>query len=438
MKLYYSFFLILLVTAPLITTVAQNRMVLTVDQAVETGLANNKALKISSYGLKGAEAKLNESSASRLPSLSVSAVYTRLSEVDPFSIVTPFGKFDLAPSILNSYTTKLTLTQPIFTGFKLKSAVELADLGFQSAKEDYNKSKDEVVLNIKSAYWNLYKAKQFKTLLDENISQIKARLKDAKNLFDQGLLTRNDLLKLEVQLSDVMYRRADAENAVELSKIALNNTMGLPLGTETDISEKADLTDMAYLNLNDLITTASANRPELKAAGLRIKAGETGITMAKSGWYPQVAAVGNYNYSRPNQRIFPTKDEFKGTWDLSLSLSYNLWNWNATSYQTEQAEAQLDQARDGFKSVEDLIILDVTQSYLSLKQSVSKVKISEQGVEQAQENYRLTSDRFKQGLALSADVIDAEVALLQAKTNYNNATVDCMVSLARLNRAIGK
>ncbi|NUN09929.1 MAG: TolC family protein [Ignavibacteriaceae bacterium] len=420
------------------STYSQDKLMLTLDKAVETGLANNKNLKIAYYGLKGAEAKLNETGTSRLPSLSASLVYTRLSEVDPFILATPFGTFDISPSILNSYTSKLTLTQPIFTGFKLNSAINLAEIGVENAKEDFNKNRDDVVLNVKSAYWNMYKAKQFAALLDENIQQINARLKDAKNLFDQGLITRNDVLKLEVQLSDILYRKTDADNAAELAKLALNNAMGLPLITETDITDKAEVSEMANINLTDLINTAKTNRPEIKSAGLRMKAGETNITMAKSGWYPQVAAVGNYNYARPNQRIFPTKDEFKGTWDLSLSVSFNIWNWMATSYQTEQAEVQLEQAKDGYRSVEDLVVLDVTQSYLGLKQANNKVKISELGVKQAAENYRLTSDRFKQGLVLSADVIDAEVALLQAKTNLNNSTVDYMISLAKLNRAIGK
>lgn len=440
MKSFYKVFLsaMLINVLTFVQANAQEKVMLTVEKAVETGLSNNKNLKIAFYGLKGAEAKLSETGTSRLPSLSASFVYTRLSEVDPFVLTTPFGTFDISPSILNSYTNKLTLTQPIFTGFKLSSATELAEIGMESAREDYNKNRDDVVLSVKTAYWNLYKAKEFSKLLEENIQQINARLKDAKNLFDQGLITRNDVLKLEVQLSDIMYRKTDADNGVELARLALNNAMGIKLTTPTDISDKVEKIEPATLNLDDLINTAKSNRPEIKSAGLRMKAGETNITMAKSGWYPQVAAVGNYNYSRPNQRIFPTKDEFRGTWDISLSVSFNIWNWMATSYQTEQAEVQLEQAKDGYKSIEDLVTLDVTQSYLSVKQAYNKVQISELGVKQAAENYRLTADRFKQGLVLSADVIDAEVALLQAKTNLNNSTVDYMISLAKLNRAIGK
>jgi len=136
MRSFYRNIALLFLFAGYISASAQNSLTLTVDQAVETGFANNKALKISFYGLKGAEAKLNEVGTSRYPSLSLSAVYTRLSEVDPFSIVTPFGTFNLAPSIVNSYTTKLTLAQPLFTGFRLSSAVDLADIGLQNAKAD--------------------------------------------------------------------------------------------------------------------------------------------------------------------------------------------------------------------------------------------------------------------------------------------------------------
>jgi outer membrane protein TolC len=170
----------------------------------------------------------------------------------------------------------------------------------------------------------------------------------------------------------------------------------------------------------------------------RVKASETGITAAKSDWWPQLYLTGNYYYSRPNQRILPTQDKFNATWDISVSMSFNLWNWGATSDRTDAAEAQFEQAKDGYKVLKDRVTLEVTANYLNINKSEEKMTVSEQSVKQAEENYKVTDEKFKNGLALNSDLLDAEVALLQAKTNYIQSVVDYELALAQLKKSIGE
>ena len=171
---------------------------------------------------------------------------------------------------------------------------------------------------------------------------------------------------------------------------------------------------------------------------LRLKAGEAGVTAARSGWFPQIYLSGNYYYSRPNQRIFPTQDIFKDTWDVSVGVSVDIWNWGATIHQTDQAQAQLAEAKDALGQIQDAITLDLTQAYLNLQQAKERISVADQGVKQAEENNRVTSKRFNVGLASTSDMIDAEVAQLQAKTNYTNALVDYELAQARIAKSIGE
>jgi len=224
---------------------------------------------------------------------------------------------------------------------------------------------------------------------------------------------------------------------VQLAGIALNNVLGIPLTTNIAIGSGIDVKEFNNNDLTNLLSTSYEVRPELRAADLRSKAGEAGVTAAQSGWYPQVSLVGNYTYARPNSRIFPTKDQFDGTWDVSLALSYDLWNWNATSYQTQQAEAQLLQAKDAYSLAKDAVTLEVTQNFLNVNQAKEKIAIAKLAQEQAEENFRVTGEKFKQGLALSSELIDSEVAYLQAKTNYTTSVVDYELALARLQKSVG-
>ncbi len=417
---------------------AQEKLSLTVEQAIEIGLQNSKGLHSSLMKVKGAEAKVKESNALRLPSLKLNAGFRRLSEVDPFSITTPFGKFDIAPAILENYSATVSLFQPLFTGFRLLGNSEMNEQLSNATNEEYNKDKSELVYNVKNAYWSLFKASQFKKLMDETLDQIKAHVEDAKNLEKAGMMTRNDILKLEVQLSNVMYQQIDAENGVKLAGVALNNTLGISLNTQVEIASLVNLNDVEIDELSKLVEEAVQRRPELKAADSRIKASEAGVTMAKSSWYPQVSLVANYYYSKPNQRIMPTKNEFIDTWDAGINLSFNIWDWLTTSRQTEQAESQLAQAVDGLGMMKDGITLEVTQNYLNLSQAKRKIEIARLTVDQATENMRVTSDKFKNGMALSSDIIDAETALISAKTIYTNSIVDYELAKAKLDKSTGK
>jgi outer membrane protein len=418
---------------------AQDVKKLSVEESVQIGLENSHSLHSSKEKVKNAQSRLSELKTNLLPSLKFSGIYTRLSPIEPFILNVPgLGTFNLASNIVNNYSAKLTLQQPLFTGFKLISSVDMADYNALAQKQDYTKDEHDLIYNIKNAYWILYKANQLKTVVDENVNQIKAHLDDVNNMFNQGLATKNDVLKVQVQLGDVQIKQIDANNNVRLSMIALDNVMGLSLSTQIEPAEKI-ISKVEALNTLDLyLDKAYQYRPELIGMDFRIKAGESGVTLAKSGWWPQLFLVGDYLSARPNQRIFPTTDTFKETWDVSLSVSWDLWNWGVTSHQTDQAQTQVEQAKDSYNITKDNITLEVTQTYLNILQAKEKMILAGNNVSQAEENYRVTDEKFKNGLTLNSELLDAEVALLTAKTNYVQSQVDYELAKAQLEKSSGE
>jgi outer membrane protein TolC len=291
--------------------------------------------------------------------------------------------------------------------------------------------------DVKSAYWNLYKAIEFKKVIDENVEQVKAHLKDVKSFYAQGIVTKNEVLKVEVQLSNTLILQTDAQNNVRLAGISLNNVLGISLITEVELASTIQHQPRESDEINSLIQKATEQRPEVQAMEYRVKAGEAGVTLARSGWFPQIYLNGNYYYARPNPRIVPAQDQFKDTWDVNLSVSLDIWNWGTTVHQTNQAQAQLAQAQDALGQLRDGITLEVTQNYLNFNQAKERIALAETTVSQAEENYRITNEKFKAGLALNSDLLDAEVALLQAKWTYIQALVEDELADARLQKSIG-
>jgi outer membrane protein TolC len=421
---------------------SQQRMALTVEQAVQIGIENSKALKNSRFKVDASEAKAKETGTLGLPSLKVQGSYTRLSTVPASAFENPSNPalppIEIAPAIMNNYGVKATVQQPLFTGGKISGAEDAAQYSAEASKQDFQKDRADMIYNVKAAYWNLFRANEFRKVVDENVQQIQSHLTDAENLLKQGMLTSNDVLKVQVQLSDAKVRQIDAKNNVQLSMIALNNTLGLPLATDIEIASSLQPADAPNSEISSLVKRAMEQRPDLIAMNARIKASEAGLSSARGGWWPQVYLVGNYNYLRPNQRIFPAKDEFRDTWDVTLSVSIDIWNWNQTGHQTSQAQAQVAQAEEGMSLMKDGVTLEVTQNYLMMNQMKERITVAEQGVAQAQENYRVMNERFKKGLVPNSELLDAEVALLQAQLNRTQSMVDFELASARLSRSIGE
>jgi outer membrane protein TolC len=186
-----------------------------------------------------------------------------------------------------------------------------------------------------------------------------------------------------------------------------------------------------------LQTLALERRPELKSMHLRRDMNSAGVTAAEGGWYPQVFLAANYDYARPNQRIIPPKDQWDGTWDVGVTLQWNIWDWYATDHQTAQAEAALRQSEAGIVQINDAVTLDVAQQYFNAQTTKDEVEVAHEGMEQAQESYRMTSEKFKNGVASNTDMLDAETALLQAKLTHTQAVVEFTLAIARLKKAVG-
>jgi outer membrane protein TolC len=383
-----------------------------------------------------AEAKAREVSASLYPSLKVQASYQRLSSVPEFKIPFP-GIPTIFPYIADNYAARASFQQPLFTGWKLQGAANNASFQAEATRSDVVKDKGELVFSIKSAYWNLFRAREINRLADENVAQVSAHLEDIENLTKQGLVTTNDLLKVKVQLSNSRLLQSDAANNVQLATIVFNSTVRLPLQTDIEITSPLSPTSKEFGELEKLLTKAFMQRPEVLAMESRIKASDAAIVSAAGGWFPQIFLTGNYYYSRPNQRIIPVKDEFQDTWDVGVSVQFDLWNSLTTVHQTSQARSQHEQNKDFLATLKDGVTLEVTQNYLNYQQAKERIRLSELSVQHANESHRMASEKFKSGLTTSSELLDAEVALLQSKLQLTQALVDHELSEARLTKSVG-
>lgn len=410
---------------------------LSIGESVTIMLGQSHALHSSKMEMESADARAQEARSAGLMTAKLSAAYTRLSDVPSFSIGPPLlsTPITIYPAILNNYTARLSLQQPLFAGSRFSGAIALADNMAGAALEEYNQDRAELILAVKSAYWKLYLAREIRSVIAENVRQTEAHLNDIRHLFEQGMATKNDVLRVEVQYSEAKVRQISADNNAQLALNALNNILGIPLQTPVELTTELYSESLTIPPLESLLEHAHANRSDLRAALLRKTAAEEGVAMARSAYYPQISLFGNFYYSRPNQRLFPAKDEFRDTWDVGVSLSWDLWNWGATRHQATQAERRVDQSNDGIQQLTDAITLEVTQAFLALKESQQRIVVAKKGVDQGEENYRSIQNKFKNGLVVNAELTDAEAALLSTKWIHIQALADYNLAIAQLEKA---
>lgn len=410
------------------------------QEIIQLGIQNSKTLKISDAKLLSASAKVNEINSQRFPQLKFNASYMRLSDVPPFEISMSFlpNPIRIQDAILNSYNFKLSLQQPIFTGFKLSSLNSAANYNLESSELDYSKEINEETFKIISAFWNVYKIDNANKILEENLKSLESHINDSRNFLENDLITKNDLLKLEVQKSTVELKKIEAENSLEIAKALLNKTIGNDLSDKIEINTDEIIFSEINLDFNNLLSEAKSNRLEIQSLSKKLSAGKEQLTASKSGWYPSIFLISDFYYSRPNQRIFPQKDQFDDTWDVGISLSWDIWNWGYNSSQSQQAESNLIQLETTKAQIEDAIEIEVYNTFLQFQSVIKKVELNKLTLEQTEENYRITNDKYLVQLVGSTDLIDAETSLYSAKTELLNSLIDYELAKIKLDKVVGK
>lgn len=423
-----------------ISGAAQNpSRTLTIGQAVDMGIANSKTLRLDTLRLEQARVKQKQISDAALPNASLTAGYTRLSPVDPLVITLPNNPepIPLFPVILNNYTTRASISQPVFTGFKLKYAQESYGYLEQAARSDVSRDVNEVKFNIMSAYIALVKLQMSRSILVENLNAAKQRVTDVRAQSDRGVATENDVLKTQLYQSNLELSLSDMDNTIAVSQFNLCVLLGLP--NSTIVPDTTGLfAAVSLLPEQSYESDALSNRADAQAVDSRVMAAKSNQKVAEAAYYPTVAVGANYTFARPNQRIIPYVDEFRGTWDVGVSMSWSVTSLFTAKHTVADAALQTDQLQTQAQVLDDNIRMEVFQNYSAVLSAIEKIRILELTLRQAQENARQMKVKFDQQVAMMSDVLDADAAVLQSQINLVLQRAEQSTAYYRLLKSTGK
>ena len=268
-------------------------------------------------------------------------------------------------------------------------------------------------------------------LSKDSVERLSAHLQNVQAQYDVGVVAKVDVLRSQVELADAEQTLIKAQNAYDLAVADLNNIIGLPHGTDLNVTESLQYNK--YDNpMENCINFALANRPELFQAEAGIEAAKAAVKVAKSGYMPQVAASASNDWSSTS---WPGDDN--QNWGVGVSVSMNVFDSGVTAAKVNASEASLYKAEETYRQTKDSVQLDVRNNYLSLREAEKRIATSRVAVDSAEEDYRISQLRYQAGVGTNIDVMDAQVALTQAKNNYVQALYDYNTSSAALAKAMG-
>ena len=414
---------------------------LTLDQAIDMALRNNPGLKAADAQVEAAEAGVLRSASGFLPKVTVSETWSRtdsslmaLGTKLNQEIVTPA---DFDPSVMNhpdaisNYNTRLAVMQPVWNGGKEYVGRKQATLAKEASIQDRERARQETVFNVIKAYYGVLLAKEYYKVAVQSLETTAATVKLAEARYKAGAVLQSDLLRATVQLAEVQEMATRSQNSVKLANAAINFAMGVPQGTEHEVSGALSTQDMKT-GMDAMLEEAASKRPDLMSMELNRRNTEKSVTMARSDYLPSLNLMGQMDWN--SDKV--AGDEAK-SWAVMAVLQWNLFDGLVTRSKVKEALATSSRMRSLEEQTRSAVQLQVRQAYYNLTASLDRIAATSSSVQEAEEGLRIVQKRYEVGMTTFVDVLGAENSLIRARTNVLQALYDNNIAQAELKLAVG-
>jgi outer membrane protein TolC len=428
----------LIVIAWMVPVAAAQDIPLALEEAVARALKESPRVAELRAREEGSRASVDARRAAVKPQVSLQAGYTRTNHVDVFGIPQPDGRLRVVyPDIPDNYRTRLDVVWPLYTGGRAGSLAHAARAEAAAAGRDLAAGEADLRFDTTRAYWSAVTAAESMRVLEQALERTDAHLQDLRARLDAGLIPPNEVLTAEAQRSRQEVQVIESRHASELALAELRRLSNLAPDARVRLETPLNAPAALAADLDAQIAAAKASRPERAALVDRLEAAAARIAAAGASARPSVAVAGGVDYGRPNARIFPRSDRWQDSWDVSVNASWSLWDGGRRGAETGEAVAAERALRARLDEFDSLVALEVRQRRLDLEAGIASAGAAAHGVRSAAEARRVVDERFAAGVATSTDMLDAQVALLQAELDRTRALAAARIAEARLARAVG-
>lgn len=408
-------------TPPATQTISEGEL-LTLERVVTITRQNQPAILAAGGHVNAGRSRVGQAQSQYYPQVNGGAGYDRLSPEGNI-----YGVGD--DGVYNRLTAGINASQMLYDFGKTATRVEIEKTGLDSARADLNAANDLAVFQAKLAYYDMLKIARNTEVASETVRQFEQHLQQAKGFFDAGVKPKYDVTKAEVDLSSARLVQIQVENNLRLARVVLNNAMGLPDAPDYKLEDT--LTPVKFtLPFEQALPMALAHRPDLKALILKKQAAQQSVDLARKGDSPTLFGNAGAAYSGD----VDTMDE---GWNAGVALTVPIFNGHLTRHQIGEAQANADILAANVTTLQQTIHKEVQQSYLHLQEAEERIAVTKLAIQQAEENAAIAAGRYSAGVGSPVEVTDAEILLVQAKADHNQALYDYRIAQTSIEQAIG-
>ena len=401
---------------------AQQKTSLKLKEAINLAIEKSNEVVLATTKVATKKLELQSVKNNLYPSLKASGQYYRLTNasVDQKNNSTGSSSTPTAsPKVNQLMLAQINASLPIFSGFRLRNSIKIADNLYKAENALAENTKEEIAITVVKLYAELYKAQKSIELLNENLKKSNQRATDFKALEENGIIARNDLLKAQLQIAKVQLSLDEAGKNVNIINYELITLLKLPLETQLFVDE-SEFKNFEMINIPKDESAAISTRKDLEAVRFQEKASENNIRLAKGNYYPNLSFVAGYT-TLNLQNVVTVKNAV----NFGLGVSYDFSSIFKNNTEVKIAKNKALEIRQNEDLLTDKIKIDVKNAVENYNLALKQNLVYAQAVEQTSENYRIVKDKYDNGLSDTNDLLEADVEDLNAKINqsYTKASI---------------
>lgn len=442
-------------------TLQAQKKVITIDEAINTALRNNRDVKVARLNIDKAEAAVDEAFGYALPSVDASANFSHFLKkpkmaFPDFEALLGNASYNILfeegvlPRDNNKFKPVGTLLQSFAQSNNFETSVQATQILFNSAvfrgigssqiylnlsKEELKRKVTDVVLDVKKTFYGVLLSKELYEITEASFVNASENLRNVKALYDQGLVAEFDYLQAEVRVENIRPVLLQMENTLSVSKDGLKILLGIDQSEDIDVAGEFIYTDELLPDEEETVNTALNNNLSLKSMKLKLEVDDAFIALDRSDYWPTLAAFANYSYSGSSEDWnFQTYSSAM----VGLSFSINLFRGTRTMNKVEQSQITLSQSEEQYSLLKDFIASQVKFRINELRKVKASLAAQDRNVTIAVRAHELAMIRYKEGTGSQLEIENSDIALRQAKINRLQSVYDYILSTATLDQLLGR
>jgi outer membrane protein len=421
---------------------ARPPMKLTLDRAIAMALEQNRDVLIADQERYRADAQISEARSGAFPQLSLAGSYSRYIQkpvlfLPPNSPINPSNataKFELGSD--NSYTMGATLAQALYSR-KVGVAMEIANTYSAYSEQAYRATAQDVRLAVKQAFYGVRLAEQLVAANKQGLEVVKANFDNVRSQYKHGAAAEFDLLRAEVEFANTEPLVISAENNLVLAKNALKNLLTIPLDEDIAVEGSFEYEEVSPVVMRDAEHEVLTQNPAIVGLGLQESMLEKNISIERANYFPTLSLFGAYQWQTQDNTFNFKNYNWAQTLNVGLQLSVSLFDGLRTNARVEQAEVDYQKVHLTRLKAEEGIRIQVQSASLKMGEARKRIQGQEKSIDQAQKAVRIAQTRYKSGVGTQLELLDTQVAMTRAQTNYAVAVYDYLVARAEWQYAVG-